>query len=101
MQKQTEPPRTNSPPSFSSEFPSEVTIHKTETPQAWSLKLSQTVDLDDGDVVKVTARLGPAALFMQFDAVRNILSIPSLSSPAVLEGTYEGLKLILQDSAVV
>jgi len=45
----------------------------------------------------MTASLGRAALFMKFDASKNTLYIPDLSSPAVLEGIYEGLKLTLKD----
>jgi len=98
MKVEKRPFRTNFPPSFSSEFPSEVTIHKTESPLAWSLRLPSTVDLNEEDVVSVTASLGRTALFVHFDAERNTLSISDLSNSTVLEGSYEDLKVTLNDS---
>jgi len=46
----------------------------------------------------VTASLGPTALFVHFDAERNTLSISDLSNSTVLEGSYEDLKVTLNDS---
>jgi len=56
------------------------------------------VDREDETTAKVTASLGATSLFLEFDAAGNVLRIPDLSSPTVLEGTYEGLKLKLQDT---
>ena len=46
----------------------------------------------------MTASLGPTALFVHFDAERNTLSISDLSNSTVLEGSYEDLKVTLNDS---
>jgi len=88
-------PKVNSAPFFEHPFPEEIIIQKTQSFKAWSLKLPPTIDLDEGGPIEVTANLGETVVFMKF--AENILTIPDLSSPEVLEGTYTDLKLILND----
>jgi len=46
----------------------------------------------------VTADLAAAALFMKLSSTGQFLTIPDLSSPLVLNGTYANITITLSDS---
>jgi len=83
---------------FADALPSEIVIQKTTTPKAWSMKLPDVIDVDDGDEIKVEVFLDQAVLFVEFSAAFSTLTIPDLSSEKVLMGTYTNLKVTLSDS---
>jgi len=95
---QLDPIRTNSAPTFATEFPSVIEIEKSLSPQAWSLPLPQITDLNKDDTVEASARLGVVGSFMDFSADQNDLLIADLSNEFVLEGLHENLSLTLDDS---
>ena len=90
--------KTNTPPSFADAFPSKIVIQKTAVSKAWSMKLPEVIDVDDGDKLEVKVFLDSAVLFVKYSATFHSLQISDLSSESVLVGNYTNLKVTLSDS---
>jgi len=78
----------NTPPFFEAPLPESVEVTKTAEPSAWSLQLPATLDLDPEDTISVSARLGVASTFVDFDANELSLKILDLSDEVVKEGSF-------------
>jgi len=62
------------------------------------LKLPNTFDFNEGDLIEVKAHLGDMAPFLHYLEQEHALWVRDLSSPLVTEGIYKNVNFTLSDS---
>jgi len=78
----------NTPPRFEKLVASPLAVIKTLNEAIWSYSLPRVIDNNEDDTVTVSASMGFAATFIEFEESDLTFTINDLSSELVIEGYY-------------